>query len=385
MFHGPAFHSVESVERYAAGGMEATLRAPTSAGLLTVQPEEGLRTNPVLLDGALQVVGFWARDRLDRGFTIFPIGFDALDLHGDLPPVGTPVTCSARVILGDGTISSDIDLIGSDGAVLVRITGGRYLRLFNWSRRFTDFALEPQRTMLSRPWATPVTPFTDGARCCRILRSETDEGSWPQILAALILSRRERAAWRSMVASEARRRDWLLGRLVAKDAVRLFLADRYGLAVPAADVEITADECGRPRLVEEVERTLGVEVALSISHADGNAVAVAAARAGGRWIGVDLEPLNDQHGDLAATAFGRAERELLQAVDGRQNEWVLRLWCAKEAAAKALGCGMGAVPTSLTADEVDLAAGTVRMHGSGTDITAHTGCEDGLVFATATT
>jgi acyl transferase domain-containing protein/phosphopantetheinyl transferase len=384
MFHGPALHSVESIERYATSGMEATLRVPTSDERLTLPPEGGLRTNPVLLDGALQVVGFWAWGQLDRGFTIFPIGCDALDLY-DLPRAGSAVSCSARVNLVDGTISADIELVGSDGAVLGRIAGARFMRLFKWSRRFTQFALEPQRRMLSRPWAPPVAALRDGARCCRILRSETDEGSWPQILAALILNRRERAAYRVMAGSEAHRRDWLLGRLVAKDAVRLFLADRHGLEVAAADLEIAMDESGRPRLDEDVERALGVEVALSLSHTDGNAVAVAAAREGGRSIGVDLERLDDQHRDLAVSLFGSDERELLDAANGRQSEWVLRLWCAKEAAAKALGCRMGAVPTSLVADEVDFAAGTIRLHGSGTDITAHTGCEDGLVFATATT
>ena len=91
-----------------------------------------------------------------------------------------------------------------------------------------------------------------------------------------------------------------LGRLVAKDAVRLLLADRYGLTVPAADLEITADESGQPRLVDEVEHALGVEVALSISHTDGNAVAMATPGEDGRCVGVDLERLNHQHQELVA-------------------------------------------------------------------------------------
>jgi acyl transferase domain-containing protein/phosphopantetheinyl transferase len=391
-FHGPVFHSVDTIGGCDATGIDAVLRVPMEPGLLSARPGRALRTDPVLLDGATQVVGFWARSRLDRGYAIFPIGISALDLYGELPPPGTPVACSARInLLGTDRISADIDLSYPDGAVIARLSGLGYLRLLDWSPRFIDFALDPPSAMLSVPWPAPVSTIGGTARCCRILRAETGVGSWPRILASLILSRRERATWSRMEASETRRRDWLLGRLVAKDAVRLLLKDRHDIQLAAADIDIEADEHGRPRVAEPLQRDLGLEVVISLSHTGGDAVAVAAESGGRLGIGVDMEHLRDRHSGFADAAFDQQECALLEKLPSAgQSEWLLRLWCAKEAAGKALGTGLGGSPRNFAAHKVDQVGGTVWLRaptkpasGREMEIVAHTGCEDGLVFASS--
>jgi phosphopantetheinyl transferase len=255
--------------------------------------------------------------------------------------------------------------------------------------RFTEFALAPQRAMLSLPWRAPITRLTDNARCCRILQDETGEGAWLRILASLILNRREQATWSRMEAPKTRRRDWLLGRLVAKDAVRLLLKDQHHIQLAAADIDIEADEHGRPRVAEPLQRALGLEVVISLSHTGGDAVAVAAESGGRLGIGVDLEHLRDLHRGFADAAFGQQECALLEKLPSAEpSEWLLRLWCAKEAAGKALGTGLGGSPRNFVAHKVDPVGGTVWLRaptkpagGRKMEIVAQTGCEDGLVFA----
>jgi phosphopantetheinyl transferase len=389
MFHGPVFQSVAMISRYGADGIDATLQVPADTGILTPDRYPGLCTDPVLLDGAIQAVGFWAWDQLERGFAIFPIGFDALDIYGSFPPPCTAVACAARIrLLRDGRISSDIDLVGAGRAILARLTGWQYRR-FDWTRRFTEFGLAPQRGMLSSPWPAPVSRLPDGARCCRIHHAEIGGGSWLPMLASLILNRQERTAWSQVAGSEAQQQAWLLGRLVAKDAVRLFLGDNHGVQLAAADVEIVVGEHGRPHVVESLERQLGIEVDLSISHSGGNAVAVAASRDGRGGIGIDIECLGNGHRVLADVGVSPDERALLAELPaGEPSAWLLRLRCAKEATTKALGAGLGWTSHNLVVRKADPTSGAVWLEGaenlvSGqtTELIAQTACADGLVFA----
>jgi len=390
MFHGPVFHSVARIDGYGTDGIEATLRVPVTARLMP-EVSQDLHIDPVLIDGAIQLVGFWTWDRLDQGFCLFPIGFDALQIHGPFPPVGSSVGCRTHISLGhEGRIVADTDVIGPDGAVLVRMTGGAYHRLFDWTRRFAMFAMAPQQRMLSVPWSAPVAGLDNSARCCRILRSEVGASSWPRILVSLILGTHERAAWSRMTGSAGRRREWLLGRLVAKDAVRLFFADRHGIRLAAADIEIEADEHGRPRVAESLQRRLGVSVAISISHTRDDAVAIAADGGEKRGMGIDLERVGEIPKGFAEAAFAPSERQLLDLVPAESLPvWLLRLWCAKEAAAKALGSRFAGTPRDLVVRDLDAGGGEVwldgdpRLTGQQTSLAARTGCEDGLVFATS--
>ena len=68
----------------------------------------------------------------------------------------------------------------------------------------------------------------------------------PHLLADLILSPGEREHWASMRGVEKRRREWLLGRCVAKEAVRALLERNLDLHLSPAEIEIVPDPYGRP-------------------------------------------------------------------------------------------------------------------------------------------
>ena len=78
---------------------------------------------------------------------------------------------------------------------------------------------------------------------------------------------------------------------------------------------------------------------VSIAHVDGLAGALACADPAGHP-GIDVEPIVERSASFEATAFLPAERALLGARSGDDRaDRVARLWCAKEAVAKATGLG----------------------------------------------
>jgi hypothetical protein len=78
-----------------------------------------------------------------------------------------------------------------------------------------------------------LIPKAQAIYCCRLNDFSQDlfeaHGKiWKRALAHLVLSRREREAWHQLKGPENRRTEWLLGRLQAKDAIRLFLKNEHG-------------------------------------------------------------------------------------------------------------------------------------------------------------
>ena len=114
-----------------------------------------------------------------------------------------------------------------------------------------------------------------------------------------------------------------------------------------------------------------------------------------RGVGVDLERVGQNLGNLARIALTQKERLLLYPVPGpRRNEWLLRLWCAKEAVAKALGRGMAGGLLSLKVQNIEGGVGRVDVMLVGevarqlpgyadTVLTAYTGREGAYVFASS--
>jgi phosphopantetheinyl transferase len=408
MYHGPAFQSVALVERCGDDGVDALLRIPPPSRLFPSGSASRLLLDPVLLDAAGQAVGFWTADRLERGFATFPVGFESLTLHRPPSAVEQPVRCHARSRLLDGDrIRSDLDFVDASGRVALRLVGWEDAR-FDFPRSFVRFVLAPRDVVLGAPWPAAAVPVPDGAslRCTRLdpLPDGVFAGGlWPSAVARIVLTPRERDVWRALTGGDRRRRDWLMGRLAAKDAVRTFLAEHRRVALCPGDIEIVADEHGRPMVDAALGDRFGCRLHLSITHAGGTAAAAVAEGEGEGegegivGIGIDIEPLGRRHDGLDRAAFLDEERAFLDALAAdRRAEWSLRLWCAKEAVAKALGRGLAGIPSSLPVREVDEARGLVVLSVerggelarlvpalAGRRIRALTGRDGDLMFASA--
>lgn len=117
----------------------------------------------------------------------------------------------------------------------------------------------------------------------------------------------------------------------------------------------------------------------------------------GQLVGIDLENLARRREDFEAIAFSPDERQTLAAMpwESRQ-EWALRMWCAKEAVAKALGRGFSAgIQAFHIVGIISMGAGSGMVQLELRDqalehfprfrsipITAYTGREKDYVFST---
>ncbi|NTU64773.1 MAG: 4'-phosphopantetheinyl transferase superfamily protein, partial [Chloroflexi bacterium] len=362
MFHGPLFQWVTSMERTSADGAIATFSAQPNHTFFRSNPQPAFLIDPVLLDAMGQVVGYWTGDQFQRGLSVFPFKLERLDLHSPPLVAGEEARCYLRVnFVDDEWIRSDIDVIRSDGTLLARMNQWEDRRL-DLPRRVYDFRIAPHEVLLSDDWSATL-PVSHQLRACRISRLPEDlfeaHGAiWLRVLAYMILNRRERQTWRELnAASSKRRRDWLLGRIAAKDAVRLLLKEQWGLMLCPADIEITSAASGRPEMKGNWLPLVEQPPIVSIAHSGDVAIALVSADKNVHGVGIDLEPIDRVGADIERVAFTPHEQQLLSSVD--RSEWATRLWCAKEAAGKAVGCGLIGGPRELEIQEVDCGSGVV--------------------------
>jgi phosphopantetheine--protein transferase-like protein len=159
-----------------------------------------------------------------------------------------------------------------------------------------------------------------------------------------------------------RRIQWLLGRSAVKDAVREFLRRRFDVELYPADIDVLNDTNGRPYLAGPWVKDVPTIPAISLAHTGIVGVGIAGGAGPDGFLGIDLERIRPRDESFAATAFTASEREILASLgDEARDEWIARLWCAKEALGKAVGHGLVTGPTAVSVLAVDAATGLVRL------------------------
>ncbi len=359
LFHGPRFQCVTGPVVVAERGLAGTLRVSATGDLFRSLPRPQLLTDPALLDGVGQLLGLWA---MQRERYAFPIGFRKLELYRGTPPAGTRVPVRLEIVRDEAkTVYADVEVQDGSGGVWMRIQDWGAWK-FRWPPALVDFRRQPTRHCLSRPLALPGLP---PSAACRVVDTSAAAGFDWSMLARHLLTGEEMADFRAKADMPPRQRQWLLGRIAAKDALRACLAARSGSAEmlhPAA-VAIANDAKGRPAAA-------GLEAyaplpGLSLAHCEDRAVAIA----GDEPLGIDVERIVPREAAFLDTVATAAERALLAAQAGAtagptHDEWVTRLWCAKEAAGKSLGTGVEGGPQRFQAVAAD-PAGTIRIRPPG--------------------
>jgi phosphopantetheinyl transferase len=174
-----------------------------------------------------------------------------------------------------------------------------------------------------------------------------------RIIAQVILAPTERAEWKALAGSLRYRREWLFGRAALKESVRHWVHAQTGEWLYMTDIEVGHDALGAPFVDGDWRGRLIDAPQVSLSH---NAeLCLAAVAAPGQAVGVDLEDLaRVRRLELVAESFAPEERSWLEGLDGAaRTERVIRLWCAKEAAAKCLGTGLQGQPEAFVVVSVD--------------------------------
>ncbi|MCA9937179.1 MAG: polyketide synthase dehydratase domain-containing protein [Anaerolineales bacterium] len=364
LFHGADFRAIAGVTRTGDDGLEATLQAlPRDHHFQDRDPN--FITDPAILDAAGQVVGLWTMENLEEGFIIFPYRLGEIRFYR--PPIRHPEQASFRArvnLTNDGRTYSDIDIVDPQGQMWMQLLSWEDKRFYGLTWHFYRFELNPPAAMLSLPWETAQAGLGENGVAVRVPEFpegffDASFGLWGKVLANLSLNRREREVWRGMNVPAKRRIEWLLGRTAAKDAVRHLLKQKYGIILCPADIEIGQDENRRPLALGDWRSQIDAPIEISITHSNGVAAAAASQRGG---VGIDMEPETRSVAEFANAAFAPAEQALLAEL-GQPDaaRWDLRLWCAKEAAGKAIGQGMAHGPLSFIARRMDAQSGIIEL------------------------
>lgn len=321
MFHGPAYQGVERFLGIGSNGIDGDIRVPDGKG--------------ALLDNMGQLAGYWVMEQPDNCLAM-PIGVGKIRFHGPDPLPGQRVTNQVRVRQLDAdTCITDHVLRDVDGKASISIEG--------WATR----RYRMDRSMWANSRQLPISrfsqPLTDGVM---VFNDVHDTAIMRDHLACRYLSQPEVLVYEQL--PPRRKRQWLSGRVAAKDAVRDFLASSQGvLRVFPKEIRIENDAAGAPRVVAHVTNTVPSHLRLSIAHKAGIAVALASDGA----VGVDVEVIEPRPDSFVAMVCSEAEWRLLDGDD--QDTAVTRAWVAKEAVAKSLEIGMGANLRSLVVEAVD--------------------------------
>jgi phosphopantetheine--protein transferase-like protein len=399
MFHGPLFQVVSAMDSTGPEGCQATFTGCSLDGFFRTRENRQL-IDPVTLDAMGQVVGYWIGDRFETGLSVFPFRLARLDLYRSPLHAGEQASCRIRVLsLDDQWMRSDIEVVAADGKPVARMTGWEDRRL-DLPRRFYDFRISPRDVFLSNPWDVPLQSLPDREDFrCAVLEGLPEEifeshGSiWLLVLAYMVLNHSERQFWWTLKTSAKRRVEWLLGRIVAKDAVRRFLMETAGLRLCPADIEIAATPAGAPEVQGRWTKDVNAVPAVSISHTRGLTIAVAGRSSKIVAVGADVEQIGRITAEVERLVLSTSEREFLATIDqSARAEWATRLWCAKEAVGKALGRGVFTGSSELQVCGLDIPSGRVRVaisdeivsrQAHNGSITAYTGSEGAHVFGTA--
>ncbi|MDX6351008.1 MAG: hypothetical protein QOF84_5798 [Streptomyces sp.] len=337
MFHGPAFQGITEITAIGDTHIRGTITTPAAPG--------------ALLDNVGQLLGYWIMATRTERTVVFPVGMRQTRFFGPHPRPGTDLECLVRIVsLTDAVLEADVQLV-ADGEVWAEI-GGWQDRRFDNHPETKPVERFPQRNTLSRPqpggWVLLHERWPDLASRDLIMRNH--------------LAGAERAAYESRPPRG--RRQWLLGRIAAKDAVRQWLWEHGEGPVFPAEIQVPADEHGRPYAAGLYGRTLP-DLDLSLAHRAEAAVALVTARTKGESPGIDIEEITDRDEGTLAVAFGPAERRLLAEVCAATGEpealWATTFWAAKEAVAKAEGTGFLGRPRDFAVVEAELGALVVEV------------------------
>ncbi len=393
MFHGPLFQAVRRLVAWDEGGLDVELGDSLLDGFLEPEERPSFLLNPVLMDTFGHVTAFWIAQHRGVDFSSFPSRIDRIDL------CDASEERTAGCVLG-GRLSFQSDDRGTarylcgeyecrapDGRVLLRASGWRD-RFFEVPHRFyhARFNLRdgwygedctmlfPQLPQGTIAWYVPAFPlgfFNDAG------------GIWKRVLAQTILAAEERDRWEKLPGNANRKIDWLMGRLALKEVTRRWIQRHYGALLLPADLVVRCNAAGKPYIAGDGLENIGQMPEVSVAHSQGHSAAVAAPP--GQSVGIDLEltrrvPIDD----VIRGAFAEPEHALIADFSGANRiERVVRMWCAKEAAAKCHGEGLNGRPRSWVVGQFASGGREVHVSGHGRDMRVTIAAQGEAVMAIA--
>ncbi|MGH3671959.1 MAG: polyketide synthase dehydratase domain-containing protein, partial [Pseudonocardiaceae bacterium] len=277
MFHGPAFQGVTHLGPITEDGITGELTVPDAPG--------------ALLDNAGQLLGFWIMMRTTRDRLAFPATIDQLHYYGPPPEPGQRMHCEVQITSVTATeVTANLELRHADGQLWTRIERWKDRR-FNTDEVVWPVFLYPEHHRIAQRqpsgWYVVQERWPDPATRELIMRR--------------YLNAAERADYQRRSPQAARQ--WLLGRIAVKDAVRQWLWDSG--AGPLFPIEITVSNDASGQVHVTGPFTTPPEVSLAYT----GPLAAALVRPPGSAPGVDIniEQIPDPDERTLATILTGAE------------------------------------------------------------------------------
>ncbi|MFO0752030.1 MAG: beta-ketoacyl synthase N-terminal-like domain-containing protein [Thermodesulfovibrionales bacterium] len=391
MFHGPLFQSIRRIDAWSGEGIDARLSEVGLAGFFAEDEMPELVLNPVLLDAMGQLTAYWIAQQVGTDFNCFPSAIERIELYRQCPHNVGGLTLRARqepldpaAAAAEAARAWHFECLDSEGHPVFRAANLTNI-YFPVPHSFYEVRRDPLNGWLGHPAKTIgkgeallwQLPHFSEKFCVQ------SGAIFLRILAHAVLTADERAEWGTLPANVRRRREWLFGRACIKEAVRFWIREQTGALLHPADIAVLHDEYGAP-YVDGAWSAAVAPPEVSLSH--DRHLSLAAVTAPRRRVGVDMEHMGRiREPGLLKGSLTPDELQALHRFSGSaQPEKALRIWCAKEAAAKYLGVGLQGSPESFAVAFVDDSWEVARIRHAGQVIEAYVRCEEDLIVALAT-
>lgn len=366
---GSRLRGIQFVEAWGEEGLDYEVEVPPLAGNVLFTRFPAWVLNPILTGIVVSGFPLWRSHERFVGAFSFPFRLRRLDFGGYIPNEGARLKCYLRLTgMTSRSLACDITVTDGNGKVLMTIYGWEELAE-RVPVEYCELVRQPATTFLTESLSAETLgdPATDIASAfitdVPYPIFERNEELWLKTLSQVILGAGERKEFRDMTGSVSRRTEWLFGRVAAKEAVRRFLKDFYQARWSDADIQIWADDSGKPHALGAWNDFLTTKLDIAIAHTEQFVVALAAANA---RVGVDVESsARNLSEEFATGVFTPEELELAaQAISASQT--LIKFWCAKEAVSKALGTGIRYSPKEMVIMNYNPDAGhiVVRLEGA---------------------
>ena len=364
LFQGPQLRTIRHVDSWSENGIDYELEAPSPAQAITSVELPAFAVAPILFDGVVSGFPLWRSHEKFEGAISFPFRARSICFFAPEPPPGGRLKAYLRLTgVTPRSLTVDISVSDGQGNQLVEIHGWEELST-HVARKLYDFTLSPTENYFTDPLPNELMPPAPVPVWGAVVQSfeprffTGNQELWLKTLAMIVLTPQERDEWYDNSSSVARRLEWMLGRVAAKEAVRRHLQETRRERWGAADIAVWPDDSGKPHAIGPWMQEQGGQLDLSIAH---TASLVVAAVAENARLGIDLERLGRDLSEEFARGVFSQEEQNLAASCGDAPAMLLRFCCAKEAVSKALGTGIRYSPIDLRVRSADCVKGMVEM------------------------
>lgn len=366
MFHGPRMQSVMRIESVGKREITGIVSARIAEDWFGQTVPYATRMNPpfiadpLLLDNSTQLVLFHLYEHKENCTALLPFHVQSLTLYKPLGAVNGDVRVFARMrSISDRGTEADVEISTLDGQLIAEFESISSRRIA-LSDTLKDFVRQPGENLVAAAIENlPIAAEIKSEMSVAYIKSSDipDDETVATWLSDYFLTGVEQQYMSDSLTRRERKREWLLGRIAAKDAMRRLYQNSFSAALPPLEVSILPAQNGAPCVQSHYLQMRGISTQISITHKDGYAIALARFVKGNAptyGFGIDYEPYSNREEGIERLILNDNEKHYLSDIGGDQRNQVLtRIWAAKEASAKACGTGIGGNPTRWTVQKLE--------------------------------